>query len=354
MPRQTLRFAVALALLLPVAAPAHAQGASPWEPQRSGATAELRGLSVVDRRIAWASGTGGRVLRTTDGGTSWRLDSIAGAATLDLRAIHALDAQRAWAISAGPAEEGLAHVYHTENGGVTWTEQWATSEKGVFLDAIAFWDARHGIAMSDPVDGRFYLLTTDDGGGTWNRVPPQRHTPPQPGEAAFAASGSCLTIQGGSNAWIGTGGGATARVFRTTDRGRTWTVSATPVAAGAASAGIFSLAFRDARHGVAVGGDFQKPHAASDNVALTDDGGRSWRLARGPLPAGYMSAVAFLPGDPTTLVAVGLAGTAMSHDRGESWKLVDATAYNRVRFADDRDGGFAVGPKGRVARWKGN
>ena len=348
--RPTLVSAAALPLLLALAAPARAQSDSPWAARTSGTTAELRGLSVVDRRVAWASGTGGRVLRTTDGGTTWRVDSIPGASALDLRAIHALDARRAWAISAGPAEEGQAHIYRTVNGGATWTEQWSTTEKGVFLDAIAFWDARHGIAMSDPVDGRFYLLTTSDGGATWTRVPSERIPPTLSGEAAFAASGSCLVIQGGSNAWIGTGGGTTARVFRTTDRGRTWTVAATPVVAGAASAGIFSLAFRDARHGVAVGGDYQKPRTASDNVALTDDGGRSWRLARGPLPAGYMSAVSFVPGAPTTLVAVGLAGTALSRDRGESWTMVDTTALNSVRFVAGR--GIAVGPRGRVASWR--
>ena len=338
----------AFILFLSLAATAGAQ----WSPQRSGTTAELRGLSVVDRRVAWASGTGGRVLRTTDGGATWRLDSIAGASALDLRAIHALDGRRAWGISAGPAEEGKARIFHTADGGATWAEQWSTAEKGVFLDAIAFWDARHGIAMSDPVDGHLYLLTTDDGGATWTRVPAERIPPTLAGEAAFAASGSCLTIQGSGNVWIGSGGGATARVFRSTDRGRHWTVAPTPVVAGSASAGIFSLAFRDARHGVAVGGDYQKPRTASDNVALTDDGGRSWRLARGPLPAGYMSAVAFVPGAPATLVAVGLAGTARSRDRGESWTMVDSTAYNSVRFAGSREGGFAAGPAGRIAGWR--
>lgn len=342
----------ALLLSLPTT-PAGAQGgASPWTPSASGTTAEVRGLSVVDRRVAWASGTGGRVLRTTDGGATWRVDSIPGAASLDLRAIHALDARHAWAVSAGPAEEGQAHIYRTQDGGASWTEQWSTREKGVFLDAIAFWDARHGIAMSDPVDGRFYLLTTDDGGATWTRVPPHRIPPALAGEAAFAASGSCLAVQGGANAWIATGGGAKARVFRTIDRGRTWTVAETPVAAGSASAGIFSVAFRDARHGVVVGGDFREPHAARDNVALTDDGGRSWRRARGPLPAGYMSAVSFVPGDPKSLVAVGLAGTALSRDRGESWTMRDTTAFNSVRVAAVSHA-IAVGPSGRVARWHG-
>lgn len=325
-----------------------------WAPQTSGTDAELRGLSVAGPRVAWASGTRGRVARTTDGGATWRVDSIPGAAALDLRAIHAHDANVAWAMSAGPAEEGQARIYGTTDGGAHWTLLYSTAQRGVFLDAIAFWDARHGIAMSDPVDGRLFLLTTDDGGATWTRVPPERLPPVLPGEAAFAASGSCLTVQGRSNAWIGTGGGARARVFRTTDRGRSWRVSDTPVDAGAPSAGIFSVAFRDAHHGVAVGGDYQKPRERTSNVALTADGGRTWTLAPGPLPAGYMSAVAYVPGARRpTQVAVGLAGTALSTDDGRSWRMVDSTAYNSVRFAGPRAAGVAAGPGGRVARWRG-
>ncbi|HET7456013.1 MAG TPA: hypothetical protein VFJ74_00050, partial [Gemmatimonadaceae bacterium] len=196
-----------------VAAPASGQG---WEPRSSGTTAELRGLSVVNERVAWASGTGGHVARTPDGGATWRVDTIAGATGLDLRGVHGWNENVAWAMSAGPAEDGQARIYHTRDGGVTWTLQYSTREKGVFLDAIAFWDVHHGIAMSDPVGGRLFLLVTDDGGKHWKRVPPEGLPPMLPGEAAFAASGSCLVVEGARRAWIGTGGAATARVFRTT------------------------------------------------------------------------------------------------------------------------------------------
>lgn len=325
-----------------------------WAPQSSGTDAEFRGLSVVSPRVAWASGTRGRVARTTDGGATWRTDSVPGASALDLRAIHALDADVAWVMSAGPAEEGQARIFKTTDGGAHWTLQYSTAQRGVFLDAIAFWDSRHGIAMSDPVDGRLFLLTTGDGGATWTRVPPERLPPVLPGEAAFAASGSCLAVQGSGNVWIGTGGADRARVFRSTDRGRTWTVADTPVHAGAPSAGIFSVAFRDARHGVAAGGDYRTPRERTDNVAITADGGRTWTLAPGPLPAGYMSAVSYVPGAARpTLVAVGLAGTALSTDDGRSWRMVDTAAYNSVRFVGPRGAGVAAGPGGRVARWRG-
>jgi photosystem II stability/assembly factor-like uncharacterized protein len=87
------------------------------------------------------------------------------------------------------------------------------------------------------------------------------------------------------------------------------------------------------------------------NVALTDDGGRTWREAKGPLPAGYMSGVAIVPEtNGRSLVAVGLAGTAQSTDGGESWRMVDTVAYNSVAFASRNDG-WAAGPRGRIAKW---
>jgi photosystem II stability/assembly factor-like uncharacterized protein len=323
----------------------HAQ----WQPQASNTDAELRGLSVVSPRVVWASGTKGRVVHTTNGGTTWRVDTVPGADSLDFRDVYALDARTAWVMSSGDADKGQARIYRTSDGGRSWTLAFTTDRKGVFLDALAMWDARHGIAQSDPVDGKLFLLETSDG-AHWTRIPPDRLPPTLAGEAAFAASGTCLTTFGASHVWIATGGGAIARVFHSPDRGKTWTVAPTPVHAGGASSGIFSVAFRDARHGIVVGGDYQQPTASLPNVALTDDGGATWRRAKGPLPGGYMSAVAWLPGAPRSLVAVGLAGTARSADGGESWAMIDATPYNAVAFASP-DAGWAVGPRGRIARW---
>jgi photosystem II stability/assembly factor-like uncharacterized protein len=336
-------FLIAAFIFLPFAARAQWVAAPPL------GEVELRGLSAAAPAVVWASGTRGRYARSIDGGRSWRLDSVPGAATLDFRAVHALDARRAWLMSAGDADKGQARIYRTTDAGAHWSLVYATTQKGVFLDALAFWDAQHGIALSDPIDGHFFMLTTNDGGGTWTRIPPERLPGTLPGEAAFAASGTCLTVDGQSDVWIGTGGAATARVFHSSDRGRSWTVAETPIHAGNTSSGIFAVAFRDGRHGVAVGGDYQLVRGGFPNVALTDDGGRSWRVAKGPLPAGYLSGAAYIPATGH-VIAVGLAGTALSLDGGESWKMVDTIPYNSVRFAA-ADAGYAVGPKGRVARW---
>lgn len=327
-----------------VASPAAAQ----WRLAPVDTHAEFRGLSLADGHVAWASGTHGTVARSVDGGATWSVHRVPGADSLDLRSIAALSRDVAVAASAGPAEKGQARIFRTTDGGVTWTQTYATRRPGVFLDALRFWDADHGIALSDPVDGKLFLLVTNDGGRSWHRVPPAALPPALPGEAAFAASGTCLAVWGAHDVWIGTGGADTARVYRSTDRGRTWSVSDTPVHAGSPASGIFALAFRDAVHGVAVGGDYTKPHGATVNVALTDDGGRTWRAASGGLVQAYLSGVAWQ--GPRTAVAVGLAGTARSTSGGSGWTMVDTLPLNAVRF---RGSGFGVaaGPRGRLARW---
>lgn len=341
------RFVAPLALALVLPGVARAQ----WTPQHSGTDAEFRGLSVVSPKVVWASGTHGRVARTTDGGATWRIDTVAGADSLDLRAIHAFDARTAVATSAGEAEKGQAKIFRTSDGGRSWSLVWQTTEKGVFLDAIAFWDARHGLVLSDPVGGKLYLLSTSDGGRTWTRIPPDALPAPLDKEGFFAASGTCLTTEGSRTAYIGSGGAATARVFRTTDRGRTWHVADTPLHAADPASGVFSVVFRDARHGVAVGGKYDRPHEALPNVALSDDGGATWHLPDGALPVGYYSGAAWLPHAKTpTIVAVGLAGTVRSADGGRTWATVDSIPYNSVAFATPKIG-WAVGPRGRIARW---
>jgi len=167
-----------------------------------------------------------------------------------------------------------------------------------------------------------------------------------PGEAAFAASGSSLIVHDTGRVWIGTGGGGRARVMYSADRGRTWSVSEAPVYAAGPASGIFSLAFFDARFGVAAGGDYTKPHMQAGTIALTYDGGRSWYPASSP-PAAYLSGVSFA-GDARRLVAVGLAGSFVSRDSGLTWMQTDSVALNSVRFS--RSVGVAVGPRGRVAR----
>ena len=330
-------------VLLVAPHPATAQ----WIPQSSGTDAELRGLSVVSADAVWASGQRGTVVRTTDGGRRWTADTVPSAAKLELRAIAGTSATVAHALSI--ADSG--RIFRTSDGGRTWSLRFMSLRKGSFLDAIRFWDARHGIAVSDPVDGRFLLVTTSDGGDSWTELPTDRLPLALPNEGAFAASGSCLATYGSENVWFVTGGASVARIFHSPDRGKSWTVHDTSIRAGGTSEGIFSVAFRDAKHGVIAGGDYQKAKLGGRNLALTSDGGASWTLVDSArAPSGFKSAVAYVPGTAgRKLVAVGLNGTDVSSDGGLTWMATDTVAYNSVQFAGK--GGYAVGSKGKIARY---
>lgn len=329
--RHVLAVAVAAATLTLTAAPAaSAHQLSPrWQDRSTGTDEEFRGLAPVSRDVAWLAGTHGTVLRTLDGGRHWQDVSPPDAGALEFRDIEAFGARTAVALSIG--EGDASRVYVTRDAGRTWRVGFTNTEPAAFYDCMAFFDARHGIAMSDPVDGKFRVIATDDGGDSWRIVDPAGMPPALSGEFGFAASGTCLVTSGRRDAWLATGGGTVARVLHSRDRGRTWTAVDTPVRSGP-SAGIYSLAFRDPRHGLAVGGDYTTPTEAPDALAVTRDGGRRYTIAADP-PNQYRSGAAWLAG-PVALT-VGPTGSDISYDAGRSWHAFDTGSLDAVQCTRD-------------------
>ena len=346
------RLVLGLTLLSGCAPPETEQQAPPLRPdpvltaQASGVEARFIGISPVDENTVWISGTEGTYARTTDGGTTWHAGVVPDAGALQFRDLHAVDAETAYLLSIGEGEQ--SRIYKTTDAGLTWALRYTNPEPEGFFDCMGFWDDEHGIAFSDSFGGAFFLITTGDGGATWERVPPDRLPPASEGEGSFAASGTCLVTHGEGIAWVGTGAGASARVLKTTDRGLSWTVADTPIVGGTPTAGIASLAFRNADHGAALGGVIDEPNEYSDNVAVTDDGGRTWTLTGRPSFPGAVYGAAWVPGAPTpTLVAVGPNGIAFSADNGTTWTNLDPGSHWSVAFASLRSG-WAVGPEGLV------
>jgi photosystem II stability/assembly factor-like uncharacterized protein len=313
------------------------------EPQKSGVTTRLRGMSALSARVAWASGAGGTVLRTTDGGSSWQARPIPGTTKSDCRDVDAMSEHVAFVLSIGPGE--ASRIYKTSDGGAHWVLQFANTDPDVFLDAMAFWNADRGVAVSDSVRGAFVILTTIDGGRTWTRVPADRLPAALPGEGAFAASGTNVAVSGRNHVWIGTGAG---RVLRSADSGRSWKIAVTPIRA-AESSGIFSIAFRDATHGVVVGGDYKHETEAADNVAATSDGGVTWTLSTKGV-GGYRSVVAWVPGTNQSFVAAGPSGMDWSSDDGRTWTAVEGSGFDTVSLARGAGIGWGAGDRGRLSR----
>lgn len=319
-----------------------------WLQLDTGSGASLRGISALDADTAWVTGSGGAVLRTLDGGETWQRLPVEGAEELDFRDVEAFDADTAVLMTAGQP----ARLYHTADGGRTFTLAHESPHPEAFFDGVAFWDRDRGLAFSDPVDGQFLIVRTEDGGRSWQPVPTDGFPVPLAGEAGFAASGSSLQLADGGRAWIGLGGAA-ARVLRSADYGQTWEVSNSPIYQGQPSAGIFSLAVQDDLL-VAAGGDYQQPERSEETLARSEDGGVTWALAATPPPSGHRAAVVFVePGPPTqpgmTVLSVGRSGCDLSRDAGNTWE----------RFADDgfytlsrgNDGSvWTAGSDGRTAR----
>jgi len=314
-----------------------------WTLQTSGVTARLRGVSAVNNRVAWASGSGTTVLRTEDGGASWKKITVTSDA-LDFRDIDAVDEKTAYVLSIGNGD--ASRIYKTTDSGATWTLQFRNDDGKRFLDAMSFWDADHGLVIGDSIDHRFDIMLTTNGGQTWTRVPPDIPPTALENEGAFAASGTNIAVYGKKYAWIGLGSAARARVLHTSDGGRHWKVFETPIKSGQSS-GIFSIAFRDARHGVIVGGDYQKEKEAVDNLAITDDGGATWKLMKGL--SGFRSVVTYVPGT-SSLIALGPSGGDYSTDNGHTWKPIVGPGVDTFSFAPGQKIGWGAGARGIVGR----
>lgn len=316
-----------------------------WTAQLTGVPARLRGVSAASSRVAWASGTGGTVLRTTNRGDAWEVLTVPGAEALDFRDVDAVSDKTAYILSIGNGE--ASRIYKTSDAGKTWSLQLANKDPKVFLDAMDFWSEDRGIAFSDAINGNFVIFSTTNGGRSWTRVPVDHLPPALPNEGAYAASGTNVATLGDNHVWIGT---TASRVLHSADRGATWTVVQTPLPTSQ-SAGIFSVAFRDALHGVVVGGDYQKEAQAVDNAAFTADGGRTWTLAKGI--SGFRSVVSHRPGSRSDWIAVGPQGADLSIDDGRTWTALPGAGFHTFTFAPNGRAGWGAGERGSVARLEG-
>jgi photosystem II stability/assembly factor-like uncharacterized protein len=369
---------LATTCLLPAIALTQTEKSGLWEMQDSRTTASLRGIHAVGGGVAWASGTNGTVLRTEDSGYMWQSCAMpTGAEKLDFRSIWAWDANTAIVMSSGPGDQ--SRLYKTTDGCSHWKLVFTNPEKDGFYDALLFVNPQHGVVLGDPghgdphvnpVEGGYFtfrIRITADGGETWAPVTdpefngPGRNLQPLAGEAFFAASNTSMDARDGW-LWIGT---SRNRVLRR--KAPLWVVpgalcggaidpfssscgipwidwqsASAPLASGNTSSGIFSLAFRDDKHGMAVGGDYTKPNESAGAAAWTTDGGQHWTAAQ-KLPHGYRSAVAW-DTDAKAWIAAGTNGSDISYDDGKTWQPLDDGNWNALSLP------WIVGPKGRIAK----
>ncbi|KAF0152439.1 MAG: oxidoreductase [Ignavibacteria bacterium] len=316
-----------------------------FEMQKPFTNSSLRGISVVDSLIAWVSGDKGTILRTTDGGKTWQSSKVKGYETLDFRDIEAFDKYSAIIMCI----DTPAFFFKTTDGGKSWKRKYMNRNPKIFFNGLAFWDSKNGIAFSDPIDGRFFIVSTKDGGESWKEIPQINIPQVQKNEGGFAASGTSIFVEGKDLVWFGSGGSEKAKIYFSQDAGQNWRTEDAPIKSGNASSGVFSISFKDDLYGVAVGGDYKNDKNKNGNCAITDDGGLSWQSISESNPQGFRSSVAWNPIHKYFLT-VGTSGSDYSLDDGKTWNPINTKSYNSIGISRKDGTCFVVGDGGAIAK----
>jgi photosystem II stability/assembly factor-like uncharacterized protein len=326
---------LAVSLLLVACQAAPSFDTASWQLSSCGAEQSLRGLAAVSERICYVGGANGTLRKTVDGGRTWLDVAPPGSAGCDFRDVEAITSDVVVAMVAGQP----ARLYRTVDGGVSWRLVHEDPRQPAFFDAVAF-DGEHGVVFGDAIDGRLCLLESFDAGRSWRDVPDPALPAPGDGEAAFAASGTCLVV-GPRNFSLVTGGGPCRHIWF--DPGVRHQSVGLPLQHGAPARGAFSVAWNGAR-GVVVGGDYTRPEVADGTAATSDDGGRTWQASDA---LGYRSGVAWISSQD--VLAVGSHGASWSRDGGRTFAGFGETPFHSVARAPD-GAVWACGANGRVGR----
>lgn len=307
-----------------------------------GTKTSLRGLSVVTDNIVWVSGSNGVVGKSTNGGKDWKWFVVKGFETTDFRDIEAFDATTAVIMGVGEP----AYILRTIDGGESWKVVYENNTKGMFLDAMEFWNDESGIVIGDPIDGRFFVAHSFDGGTTWKANPEPYRPLADSGEACFAASGTNVRALDNDEAVFVSGGRETSIFIRDKKL-------ELPIIHGKETTGANSVAVWDRfKHKggnrlVVVGGDFANDSSSTGNCFYSTNRGRTWKAPSVP-PHGYRSCVEYL--DKKILLSCGLTGVDYSYDNANTWHLISGTGYHVCRIAKSGRTVYLAGPNGRIAR----
>jgi photosystem II stability/assembly factor-like uncharacterized protein len=299
----------------------------------------IRGLSVVDDRVAWFGGSKGYVGRTINGGATWKVLQVKDFEKVDFRSLYAFDSLRAMIANAGSP----ASILKTVDGGKTWQEVYRNEHAEIFLDGIDFWDDQRGIIYGDPINNRMEILKTHDGGKTWKEVNKQHRPFLNEGEASFAASGTGIRCYNKTNVVIATGGN-TSRLWISHNDGENWHPVEVPIIQGKSSTGIFSIA-QSKKKWMVTGGDFEVDTLRQNHVFMGSVTGFDWKMPDAPT-GGYRSGIEYISGK--TWIAVGQSGVDASFSDGKTWQAIgNEKGLHVVRRARKGSKIFAAG-NGRV------
>lgn len=302
----------------------------------SGTKTSIRELSVVNDRVVWVSGSNGTVGRSIDGGKSFTWLTVKGFEKNDFRDIEAFDEKVA--VIMAVAEP--AYILRTTDGGENWRVVFENKTKGMFLDAMEFWNDQSGIVLGDPIDGKFFIARTFDGGMHWQDIPATNYPVADSGEACFASSGTNIRKLNKQEA-VFVSGGLKSHLFNRDAK------TLLPIQQGKESTGANSVAVKNKQIMIVVGGDFTAKDSTVKNCFITLDGGKTWQ-APAQAPHGYRSCVEYL--GKKNWISCGLNGIDYSSDEGGNWTLISKESFHVCRKAKKGKAVYFAGGGGRVGK----
>ena len=302
----------------------------------SGTEISIRGLSVVNNNIIWASGSDGTVGKSADGGKNWKWIKVKGFEKTNFRDIEAFDDKTA--LIMGISEP--AYILRTTDGGDSWKTVYKNNTMGIFLDAMEFWDKKKGIVLGDPMEDHFFIIRTVDSGKSWQPDLTQNRAVSDSGEACFASSGTNIRTVNKQEA-VFISGGVKSHLFMGSKK------VTLPIVQGKTSTGANSIAVKNSKTMIIVGGDFNNKEDTTGNCAITTDGGK---LFTNPViaPHGYRSCVEYL--NKNTWISCGLNGVDISTDDGKKWSWISKESFNVCRKAKKGNAVFFAGAKGKMGK----
>ncbi|MEJ7610588.1 MAG: oxidoreductase [Ferruginibacter sp.] len=299
-----------------------------------GTKTSIRGLSAVNDSVVWVSGSSGMVGKSTNGGVNWSWTTVKGFEKTEFRDIEAFDENTAIIM----AIDSPAYILRTTDGGNSWNTVYENHTKGMFLDAMDFYGNKYGIVIGDPIAGKFFLAETRNGGRTWRDLPYDRLPVADSGEACFASSGTNIRLIKKNRA-VFISGGIASHLYINGER------KEMPILQGKESTGANSIAIKNRKVMIAVGGDFNIKDSTRGNCVITSNGGKTWSLPDTP-PHGYRSCIEYITGD--RWITCGLNGVDISTDNGRRFRQISKESFHVCRKAKYGSEIFFAGGGGRI------
>lgn len=344
-----MKFSLLLSIFIFLIATSYSQKKVSVQILTTGTNTSLRGMSVPSETVVWVSGSNGTIGKSIDGGKTWRWLIVPGYEKRDFRDVEAFDSSTAIIM----AVDNPAYILKTTDGGATWRKVFEKNINGMFLDAMDFKNDKEGICIGDPLAmgpmGRrfFYVIKTYDGGNTWTEIYGQL-VPAADGEAIFSASGtniSFLDHTAFEYAFV-TGGMVSNLIMIGRDKIPTKAVNI-PILQKRESAGTFSMATNGRKKFYCIGGDYKTPKDNLNNFCFSLNKGAKWNVPAKDRPSGYRSCIRIKKNK--TMIACGTSGVDFAKNAQKQWKNISTESFN-VCMVSKSGKVYLAGEKGKIGR----